>query len=210
MDAGALVQRHGRVKAISEDGILVDDGAGTRLVRQATSCLLEPLVGDLVLLVAPVRDPGGHLLAVLERDSTQAATLSAPGDLVLATPRGRLSVRGAQGIELHTDKTLDLRADEARLQARSGKFFLTECAAVIRTMFASLTKFTHVGELLELLVDVVRQRSEHSTRVIAGTDQTQASDIDHKASNNVQIRSKRTIVDGREVVKLDGGQIHLG
>jgi hypothetical protein len=206
--AATLVQRHAIVRAVSEDGILVDDGQ-TRLVRQATSCLLEPLVGDLVLIVAPVDDPGGHLLAVLEREST-AATLSVPGDLELAAPRGRLRLRGAEGLELHTQKTLDLQADEARLSARVGRFVLQECSAVIRSMFASLTKLTHVGNVLELLVDRVLQRSEHSTRVIAGTEQVQAKDITLDASNNVQVRSQRTVVDGREVVKLDGGQIHLG
>jgi hypothetical protein len=77
-------------------------------------------------------------------------------------------------------------------------------------MFASLSKLTHVGNVLELLVDRVLQRSEHSTRVIAGTDQTQAQDITLDASHNVQVRSERTVVDGREIVKLDGGQIHLG
>jgi hypothetical protein len=205
----ALVQRYATVRAVSEDGILVDDGGETRLVRQATSCLLEPLIGDLVLIVAPVSDPGGHLLAVLERDSKEA-TLSVPGDLTLAAPRGRVAVRASEGLELHSETTLDLHADEARLQARSGKIFLQECAAVIRSMFASLTKLTHVGNVLELLVDRVTQRSEHSTRVIAGTDQTHARDIEQRAENSVQVRSQRTIVDGREVVKLDGGQIHLG
>ena len=205
----ALVQRYATVRAVSEDGILVDDGGETRLVRQATSCLIDPLVGDLVLIVAPVSDPGGHLLAVLERDSSEA-TLSVPGDLTITAPRGRVSVRASEGLELHSDRTLDLRADEARLQARSGKIFLQECAAVIRTMFASLAKLTHVGNVLELLVDRVTQRSEHSTRVIAGSDQTHARDIDQRAENSVQVRSQRTIVDGREVVKLDGGQIHLG
>lgn len=205
----ALVQRYATVRAVSEDGVLVDDGGTTRLVRQATSCLVEPLIGDLALIVAPTSDPGGHLLAVLEREST-ALTLCAPGDLTLRAPRGHLSLRGEQGLALSTARSLELRADEAQLQARSGRIILHECAAVIRTVFASLTKLTHIGQVLELLVDRVTQRSEHSTRVIAGSDQTQAHDIDYKASNNVQIRSKRTIVDGREVVKLDGGQIHLG
>lgn len=204
-----LVQRHAIVRAISEDGILVDDGQ-SRLVRQATSCLIEPLVGDLVLIVAPVDDPGGHLLAVLERDSTTTATLSVRGDLELAAPNGRLRLRGGEGVEVSTPQTLELRADEARLQARVGRIFMDECAAVVRSMFASLTKLTHVGSVLELLVDRVLQRSENSTRVIAGTDQTQAQDITLDASRNVQVRSQRTVVDGREVVKLDGGQIHLG
>lgn len=202
----ALVQRHARVRAISNDGILVDDGQ-TRLVKQATSCLLEPLVGDLVLIVGALDDPGGHLLAVLERDS-DAATLALPGTLDISAERLRL--RGRSGIELHSERSLDLHADEARLQARSASMVLQRCSVVVRSMFASLSKLTHVGHVLELLVDRVLQRSDHSTRVIAGSDHTQARDIQLDAEANVQVHSQRTVVDGREIVKLDGGQIHLG
>jgi hypothetical protein len=198
-----------RVRAISEDGVLVDDGGVTRLVRQATSCLIEPELGDLVLLAVPANDPGGYLLAVLERESTKT-TLVAPGDLVITAPRGRVSVAASEGLELATPKQLGVRADELQVQARSGRMFLDECAAVVRSMFASLTKLTHVGEVLELLVDRVTQRSKHSIRAIEGLDHTQAENLDFKVENNVHVRATRTVVNGTEVVKVDGKQIHLG
>lgn len=198
-----------RVRAISEDGIIVDVGGVARLVRQATSCLIEPELGDLVLLAVPANDPGGYLLAVLERESNEI-TLAAAGDLAIAAPRGRVTVAARDGLELATPKQLGMRADEIQVSARSGRMFLEECAAVIRSMFASLTKLTHVGEVLELLVDRVSQRSKHSVRAIEGLDHTQAENLDYQIENNVQVRSTRTVVNGREIVKLDGGQIHLG
>jgi hypothetical protein len=197
------------VRAISEDGIIVDDGGLARLVRQATSCLIEPEVGDVVLLAVPGNDAGGYLLAVLERESSKT-TLSVPGDLVLAAPRGRMSLRAGEGLELVSPKDLELRADEVRVQARSGRLFLDECAAIVRTMFASLTKVTHVGEVFELLVDRFTQRSKHSTRAIEGLDHTSAQNLDYKVENNVHVHATRTVVNGREIVKIDGGQIHLG
>lgn len=205
----AMVQRLAKVRAISEDGILVDDGGLARLVRQATSCLIEPEVGDLVLLTVPAKDPGGYLLAVLEREGTQA-TICAPGDLVVSAPRGRMSFAAREGVGLTTPQTLELRADEVRVQARSARLFLDECAAIVRSMFASLTKLTHVGEVLDLLVDRVTQRSKHSTRAIEGLDHTQAQTVDFKAENNVHVHATRTVVNGREIVKIDGGQVHLG
>jgi hypothetical protein len=204
-----MTQRLARVRAITDDGIMVDDGGRTRLVRQATSCLIEPELDDLVLLAVAADDPGGYLLAVLEREGSKA-TLSAPGDLVLAAPRGRVSVAASEGIELSTPKQLGVRADVLQVQARRGRVFLTECAAVVRTMFASLTKLTHVGEVLELLVDRVTQRSKHSVRAIEGLDHTQAETIDYQAQNNVHVRATRAVVNGTDIVKLDGGQVHLG
>jgi hypothetical protein len=204
-----MTQCLARVRAISEDGIMVDDGGVARLVRQATSCLIEPELGDLVLLAVPANDPGGYLLAVLEREGKQA-TLAAAGDLVIAAPRGRVTVAASEGLELATPKQLDVRADELRVQARSGRMFLDECAAIVRSMFASLTKLTHVGEVLELLVDRVTQRSKHSVRAIEGLDHTQAQNLELQAQNAVHVRATRTVVNGSEVVKVDGGQIHLG
>ena len=206
-----LVQRTARVRAMTEAEILVDDGGRSRLVQAAASCLLEPAVGDLVLLVAPADDPGGYILAVLERAADTPAIVSAPGtDLTLRADAGRVRVAGQAGIELATPGTLELRADETRLQSRSVRMFIDECAAIVRSAFASLTKLTHVGEAVELLVSRFVQRSEHSTRVIEGVDHTEAEQIQLRAGNNVQVQSERTIVNGREVVKLDGGQIHLG
>jgi hypothetical protein len=204
-----MTQCLARVRAISEDGIMVDDGGRTRLVRQATSCLIEPELGDLVLLAVPANDPGGYLLAVLEREGKQA-TIAAAGDLVITAPRGRVSVAASEGLELATPKQLGVRADELRVQARSGRVFLDECAAIVRSMFASLTKLTHVGEVLELLVDRVTQRSKHSVRAIEGLDHTQAQNLDLQAQNSVRVRADQTVINGSEVVKVDGGQIHLG
>lgn len=205
----AMTQCLARVRAISEDGIMVDDGGRTRLVRQATSCLIEPELGDLVLLAVPANDPGGYLLAVLEREGKQA-TIAAAGDLVITAPRGRVSVAASEGVELATPKQLGVRADELHVQARSGRVFLDECAAIVRSMFASLTKLTHVGEVLELLVDRVTQRSKHSVRAIEGLDHTQAQNVDLQAHNLVRVRADQTVINGSEVVKVDGGQIHLG
>lgn len=208
---GALAQRAARVRAVAEGEVFVDDGGQSRLVRVAASCLLEPLVDDLVLIVAPADDPGGYILAVLERRADAPATLAAPGtDLTIRADEGRVRVAGQAGVELATPGTLELRADETRMQSRSVKLFIDECAAIVRSAFASLTKLTHVGEAVELLVSRFVQRSEHSTRVVAGVDYTEAQEVDLRAENNVHVRSERTVVNGREVVKLDGGQIHLG
>ncbi|NVB36436.1 DUF3540 domain-containing protein [Pseudenhygromyxa sp. WMMC2535] len=208
----AMSQRLARVQAITDDALLVDEGGRSRLVQPATSCLLEPCVGDLVLLVTADDDPGGYVLAVLERAAAAEAVISSPGgaSLTLRAPAGRVRVEGSEGVELHTPGVLELRADEARLQSRSLRLFLDECAAIIRSAFASLTKLTHVGEAVELLVSRFTQHSQHSTRVIAGVDHTQAEEVDLRAGNNVHLRSERTVINGREVVKLDGGQIHLG
>ena len=206
-----LSQRLARVRAITDGEIFVDEDGRSRLVQQATSCLLEPQVGDLVLIVGSDDDPGGWILAVLERPQAGEAVLAAPAGAGLTLKAsGRVRVEGSAGIDIVTPAALELRADETRLQSRSLRLFLDECAAIVRSAFASLTKLTHVGEAVELLVSRFTQHSEHSTRVITGVDHTQAEEIDLRAGNNVHVRSERTVVNGREVVKLDGGQIHLG
>lgn len=176
--------------------------------KQAASCLLTPSVGDTVW-IAGDGEHGAFVLAVLVRAGDGPATLAVPGDLELAAG-GEICVRGQGGVQIETPKRLGLRSDSLELQAREGHMVFAELRAVVREVFASLARVTQVGKLLELLVDTVTQRSHNSYRAIAGVDHVEAEIIHHEASADVHINAARTLINGEDIVKMDGGQIHLG
>jgi Protein of unknown function (DUF3540) len=187
----------------------IDDGRSRRRAVRAVSCLLAPAVGDRVWVVG---EPAGSLyvIAVLERADPQApATLTFAGD-VAVTAGGRMTLAARAGLDLATPAALSVGADELDVQARRGRVALQQLCVVARSVFASLTRVTRVGEVLELLVDRVTQRSKHSVRAIEGLDHTQAQTIDYRAHGTAQIQAEHALVNGKELVKLDGGQIHLG
>lgn len=193
----------------AEGAWLVDDGRQRRTARQAASCLVAPAIGDRVWVVG---EPAGHayVLAVLERARPDApATLAFPGDVALAAG-GRLTLAAQAGLDLGTPAALGVSAGQLDVQAREGRAAIERLSLFSRTVLASLAKVTHIGTALELLVERVTQRSQHSVRAIEGLDQTRAGDIDYRAEHTAHVRAEHAVVDGAQLVKLDGGQIHLG
>lgn len=183
------------------------DGRELRAVR-AASCLVAPAIGDQVW-VAGDDVHGMFVLAVLTRASEGPTAVSVDGDLELRAS-GELRVHAEAGVELATPAGLALRADTLDAQARMGRLSFVELRAVARSVFATLARVTRVGQLLELLVDTVTQRSNNSYRSIASVDHTQAEIIHQQASADVHISAERALINGEDLVKMDGGQIHLG
>lgn len=197
------------IDAAPEGAWIVDDGRQHRTIQRAASCPLEPAVGDRVWVVG---EAAGSLyaIAVLERARpSEPATLAFPGDVAI-TAGGHLTLHAKAGLDLVTPATTTVSADELDVRARKGRAAIEELSLFARSVFASLAKLTHVGRVLELLVDRVTQRSQHSMRSIEGLDHTSAQTLDYRAERTANIRAEHAIVDGKELVKLDGGQIHLG
>jgi len=196
------------VRQDPDGGLWVRDGRGERCARRAAGCLLEPAIGDRVWVVG---EAGGEswVISVLERGSEGPAVLSAPGDVTIRA-EGTLTMAGGEGLQMTTPHGLGVSADELQVQAKTGRAAISELSLVVRSMFASVTKATRVGQVLDLLVDRVTQRSAHSVRVIEGLDRTQAQTLDLRASGDAHIQATHALVNGKNLVKMDGGQIHLG
>lgn len=194
-----------------EGGYRLDHGGHERLATRATSCLIAPAVGDRVWVVGE----GGQrwILAVLERDAAARGPVSTvvdlPGDATVRAA-GTLTLAGCGGMALTSPQGMDVSADELRVQARRGRAALGELSLVARTLFSSVKKVTRVGEVLELLVDRVTQRSTHSVRVIEGLDRTQAETLELRATGDAHLQATHAMINGKDLVKMDGGQIHLG
>ncbi len=196
------------VREHAEGGFWLDDGREGLVARRAASCLLQPGVGDRVWVVGEAGREH-YVIAVLERGSEGPAVCSLPGDAALRA-EGTLTVAGGTGLRLTTPQGMGVSANELSVQAGRGRAVLGELSVVARSMFASLDKVTRVGRVLELFVDRVMQRSAHSVRVIEGLDRTDAQTLDLRASDDAHIQATHALVNGKNLVKMDGGQIHLG
>lgn len=191
------------------EGWWLDDGHQRRLARRAESCLLALAVGDRVWAVGDATH-GLYVLAVLERAAAgTATTLAFDGDVAVSAG-GRMTLSAREGMDLHTPQGLGVSADELTVQARSGRAAIQELSLLARRVFASLARVTRVGEVLELFVDRITQRSKHSVRAIEGVDRTVAETVDLQAQGTAHIQANHALVNGKELVKMDGGQIHLG
>lgn len=196
------------VEAPSAGRFWVDQDGARREAKRAASCLLEPAIGDLVW-IAGQAGAGFYVLAVLEREGAGPAELRVEGSASLRAT-GALELRGDEGLTVATPAKLQLSGDEVSATGRVAQLAFGELRAYVRSVFASLARVTRVGEVLELFVERVTQRSKHSVRAIEGVDQTSADTIKLDAKTAASLSSKHALVTGEQLVKMDGGQIHLG
>jgi hypothetical protein len=191
-------------------GILAIDDASQRMTvrsgnvtftaARAASCLLEPAAGDSVacLRIAPAEV---WVMAVLQREEGTPNVLRSPGGLRVDVEGGALELQAAR-IGLKTD----------HLEAATKKMTLaTDSADVVgRELTVVGTKIKLIGSLLSSVMDRVQHFSKHYMRTTDGIDRVAATHVECEAKQLMRIEGEHTLVNGRELIKARGAQIHFG
>jgi hypothetical protein len=138
----AAEQRIAQVVAMGEDGLsatLTLDG-GVADAAVAVSCLVRPMVDDLVLVLR--EGSRNYVLGVLERPGANWAVVALPG-------RGNMSIEG-ETLALSVTQRMSLRAQSIDLQAK------------LLTVLADTSSW--IGKLYTLIADRFRLSSQtHET-----------------------------------------------
>jgi hypothetical protein len=182
---------HGAVTRIEGALLAVDVDAGEVLAKRATSCLVAPLLGDRVLVT---RGPSGavYVLAVLEREPSEATTLRVEGDLHIES----------DGFQL-TSKEVAVRASR-------GSFIVDRLSLLGAKLEAQLATIRVIGDAVESVFERATQTVKRSLRIVEETDQVDVGEASWSAKETMNVHAKNTVVTSEELVKIDGNQIHLG
>lgn len=195
---------------MSTDGrtcVVRRDGAAVRAQR-ATSCLVEPIAGDR-LLVAHAPSGEAFVLAVLDRPSGGPATVSARDGLEVRTD-GKLTLRGGEGVDVVSSAPVRVLTSMFRLGARAGEITFETLAAAAGEAGVDLGKAKVVARTLDSVMERLTERIGSAYRRVEEIDQVRARQIDHAAAEHAQVHGRTTIVSAEQLVKLNGEQIHVG
>ena len=196
----------GRVSGIDQGMIRVCSAGREYAARRATSCLVEPIVGDLVQLTSAERD--AWVVAVLERDGG-SGVLAWEGDLEVKLPRGRFVVAAAKGIELASNERVGVVAREVEVMARTAAFLVEGLSYAGTVVRAEIEQVKVVATAIETKAERLLQRVKRAYR-FAEDEQLRAERIDYVAKANMSLRGENTMMTAEKLVKLDGDQIHVG
>jgi hypothetical protein len=175
--------------------------------QRASSCLIEPKLGDRVLVVTHA--DGAHVLAVLSAAEPDATRLAVSGDLELAAS-GRVTVEGAEGVRVVTPEELEVAADRARFSTVVATVVVDRLAVLGKEMSTRWSKVRSVVDTIETVSQRLVQRSGRVYRFIQESEQVRARYLEWAAEVAVNIKSRNTIMRSSELTKIDGQQIHLG
>ncbi len=204
-----LYQDYGTVSSDEKNNLLVRSDFGVYKAQRAVSCLIEPETGDMVLFCTADGD-NAYILAVLERGKGTAATISVDGDLKLLLDAGRFSIDARDGVGLASAGKISMTSAELDVQALSADLTVQNTSITGTILQASLEKIKLFAGSFDSLLDRIYQRVKRSYRFVEETDQMRAENIDHRAEKLLNLRGKNAVINARELVKLDGEQIHVG
>jgi hypothetical protein len=206
---GHQIQSCGMVIACGTDGIEVSTDKGEFLVKRAVSCLIEPVIGDRVLIAGDLDDEI-FVIAVLERPDASPMTITVDGDLTLGVPRGRFSIAAGKGIDLVTASDITLTGSELTVRAPKGHVFLDHLTYLGSKVFAQTQAVKLVGEFFDAVLDRISHKVKRSYRVVEELDHVRSGQIDYRAEKNMSLKAQNALVTADELIKMDGDQIHLG
>lgn len=204
-----LYQDYGNVVAGKKDQLLVRNDLGVYRARRAVSCLVEPEIGDMVLFCTAA-DDSAYIIAVLEREEGIAATVSFNGDLNLRLDTGSFGVDARDGITLASPRKISMISSELAVQAAAADLTFQQTSLTGSIFQASLEKIKLFAGSFDSLLDRLHQRVKRSYRFVEETDQVRAENIDHRAEKLLNLRGENAVINARELIKLDGEQIHVG
>jgi hypothetical protein len=200
----------GYVVHLAGRSVTLRDGEVEVRAARATSCLVEPVLGDRVLY-AVLRDGRAYVLAVLDREEEDAPLkLAADRDVIIEAQGGRLDLVAAGGIGVATPDKLTMAAEAVEMRADKGTFALDDVLFVGRRLLARAAKSTLVGEVLETMAETITQRAKRVLRVVSQVDQLKAGVADIEAKSALRMHAENSYITAEKVVKVDGENIHLG
>ena len=209
LDQHAVSQELGTIAGRDDDSWLVDTSRGSCRATRAASCLLEPAEGDRVLC-AMTATGRTWVLAVLDRDPTAAARLSAEGDLELRVRGGRLSVSSDQGIDMTTTADLQVTSQKRGVNAVEGNVVVQRLSYLGRYLQSEVEKVKSLAGTFDAVLGRFNQRVQRSYRRVEEYDCVKAKQIDYVAESTLSRHGETSMMTAAELVKIDGSQVHVG
>ena len=201
-------QEVGAVVAVRGRSFQVRVGSGDYDAKRAVSCLVEPELGDRVLLA--VHGEGCHVLAVLDRDGDGATRVVVDGDIELCAPAGHFTITAREGVRVITPGEAAVASGKVRVDAAEGSLAVGAMSYVGERLVAQVDRVKTVARSVESVADRWVQRVERAYRFIGQSEQVRAEYYELSARSAVTIKAQTTIVSSGDLTKINGGQIHLG
>ncbi len=207
--AKTVWQEFGEVISTGPEGLRVRMAIAEVVAKRASSCLVEPALGDRVL-VATEDEGDSFVLAVLERKESQKTTIAVEGDLVFRTPHGKVEIAAQEGVDIVAAAPVNVTGSEVTVKALRARLSAEWIEVVGAAVKAELGKVKMLASTFDSVLDRFSQRTKRSYRTVEEIDQVRAQHIDWAAEGNAHLRGENTLVTATDLVKVNADQVHLG
>lgn len=175
---------------------------------RADSCLIEPEIGDTVL-ICKGGSQASYVLAVLARATPAQATLTLPGDVALHTSQGQLSVRAEQ-LELSARQRVAVAGAQVEVAGVRGDVCFQQLNTSAQQVTARFGSVTSIAHSITSTVGRLVQKARDSFRWTENLEETRAGRVRFQIRDRFHLKAKHTTMLAEGQVKIDGEKIDLG
>ena len=180
-----------------------------RRVKRAVSCLVEPEVGDLVMLCEAPSGECSFILSVLAKSDPEGGRLCLPGGVTLQTEGKQLTVQ-ADRIDLKSRETIGLSTVYLDVNAAAATTRVGHLQTWADTVETTAERVTLLTKTLTQQVGRMITRVRESWRKVEGLDETQAARIRVYVEGTHQLDAEHVTVNAEGFVRVDGKSINIG
>lgn len=202
-------QDSGTVLRVEGDRVVVRGATAEFRCRRAVSCVVDPRADDLVLF-AGIASGERYVLAVLERPGDPSAVWSAAGPVTLAAPEGSVTVAARDGVNVVTPAAVRVTTDAVSVTAREGEVAVQALTYVGAAVVASLDDLKLTAQRIDTVAERLSQKLKRAYRAVSELDQLRAEQGDWSFRKTLGLHAANVVATAKDLVKVDGDQIHLG
>ncbi len=197
----------GIIKESAENDWLVHLGGSAILAGTAFSCLVTPQVNDKVLLAHDGADY--HIIAILERASTDKVSLKLGEEAVLTASDGDLAIQCRNKLLLNS-QSAELQHESLSVVNQTTRLTSGDVSVVGEELHSRFKTVKRFAQLVIDVCDTATRKLTHCFKTVEGMEQHQSQNAIHSVANNLTLRSHHANITARKEMKIDGERIHMG
>ena len=197
------------VSGRANNWFLLDNAPGCTRAKVAASCLLEPEIGDTVLVSVSACGGISYILAILAKPEHRGGSLRLPGGAAIACEQGALHLDAAS-IQLAATTRVGIAAPELELSALEGRFRFHHLAQWLNTLETQADAVRLVARSFHSTLERLVQKTRDSFRWTERLDESRAGRMRQSVKGRYHLNAEAASILAKKQVKIDGDKIDLG
>ncbi len=205
------ILEYGYVSAVNGHYVTVLTSYGEVISERAVSCLVQPEVGDTVLLSLDI--PGSNfILSVLRRDAENRGETSIlfDGEVNLHVSNGALSLTSDNGITVGSREDVTCVGRKVSVHADEGEATIKNCSFFGTFLYVQAERIKHVADIADTIYRRWTQRLETAFRFVKEEEEIQTGSTRYLVEDTLTMHSKNAVHMAEEIVSINAEQVHLG
>jgi len=205
------ILEYGHVNFVGEENFTVLTAYGTASAERAVSCLVQPRVGDTILLSMDMNG-NNFILSVLKHacEDERDTALVFDGQVNVHVKNGDLSFTSDRNILLASGEELAAVGQNISIHAVKGDVSIGTLSFVGKFFESQVERVKNVADCVDTLCRQLTERLICSFRYVREEEEVQTGSTRYLVEDTLTMHSKNAVHMSEEIVTINAEQVHLG